>query len=66
MHKTKISDDSLNHKIAAPVPVIAEYLGCGRATADRIAQEAQAKIIIGRRVLVNVAKVKAYIDSISE
>lgn len=66
MNKTKRSELLTTDAITVTVPVIADYLGCGRATADRIAQEAHAKIYIGRRVLVNVAKVKAYIDSISE
>ena len=42
------------------------YIGAGRHTATKIAEQAEAKIYIGRRVLVNVEKAKVYLDSISE
>ena len=42
------------------------YVGAGRHTATKIVEQAEAKIYIGRRVLVNVEKVKTYLDSISE
>lgn len=42
------------------------YVGAGRYTATKIAEQAEAKIYVGRRVLVNVEKAKAYLDSISE
>lgn len=41
-------------------------IGAGRYTANRIAEEAEAKIYIGRRILINVDKVRRYIDKISE
>lgn len=43
-----------------------EMLSCGRVTAVQIGNEANARIQIGRRVLWNVRKVNAYLDSISE
>lgn len=42
------------------------YVGAGRHTATKIVEQAEAKIYIGRRVLINVEKVKTYLDSISE
>ena len=42
------------------------YVGAGRYTATKIVEQAEAKIYIGRRVLVNIEKAKTYLDSISE
>lgn len=41
-------------------------LSCGRVTAVEIGNNANARIQIGRRVLWNVRKINAYLDSISE
>lgn len=41
-------------------------IGAGRHTANRIAEEAEAKIYIGRRILINVDKVRRYLNKISE
>ncbi len=43
-----------------------ELLQVGRATAVEIGTQANAKIKIGRRTLWNAAKVRQYINSISE
>lgn len=40
---------------------LAEILHCGLYTADRIAKEAEARIIIGKRVLINMEKVRLYV-----
>lgn len=40
-------------------------LGCGRSTAVQIGTEAQARIIIGKRLLWNVSKVQKYLDTIA-
>ena len=40
--------------------------GCGRATVEKVAEEARAKITLGRRKLYNFRKMDAYLDSISE
>ena len=39
--------------------------GCGRYTIERIAKEAGAKIILGRRVLYNFRKMDAFMDNMS-
>lgn len=39
--------------------------GLGKATMRRVAEDASAVIRLGRRYLVNVAKVDLYMDSIS-
>ena len=41
-------------------------LSCGAATAKKIAAEAEARIVIGRRVLYSVQRVKDYINQIAE
>lgn len=44
---------------------LASLLSCGPATAKKLAQEAEARILIGRRVLYSVDKIKKYIDIMS-
>ena len=43
-----------------------QLLGCGLQTADKIAREAEARVVIGHRVLINVAKIRRYIDEVAE
>lgn len=52
--------------ICMTFPNYMKYMGIGRQTANKIVAEAEAKIYIGGRVLVNMEKVKKYLDSISE
>lgn len=42
------------------------FIGAGRHTANKIAEQAEAKIYIGRRVLINMERVRSYLNSISE
>ena len=39
-------------------------LGCGQATADKLAREAGARIKIGKRVLVKLDKLNEYLDTV--
>ena len=39
---------------------------CGRIAAERIGEQSQAVIRVGRRKLNNLEKVKAYINSVEE
>lgn len=41
---------------------LAEMLGCGLRSADAIAEAAQARIWIGRKVLISVNKIQTYLD----
>ena len=41
-------------------------LGCGQATADRLSKEAGARIKIGKRVLIKLDLLTAYLDTIVE
>ncbi len=43
-----------------------KIIGAGRRTAVEIGTAAGAKIYVGRRVLWNVAKIRKYLDEISE
>lgn len=49
-----------------PMDMFIEYMGTGRHTANKIAEQAEAKIYIGRRLLINMPKVKKYLMEISE
>ena len=40
-------------------------LSCGRSTAVQIGTDAGAKVIVGKRVLWNVAKVQEYLNDVS-
>lgn len=45
---------------------LAAMLSCGQATAKRIAEDAGARITVGRRVLYSVGKVERYLEAIAE
>ena len=62
MRRTK--DRNTNHAIAVDIEELAAMLSCGLDTARRIG-EAEAKIVIGRRVLYSVVKVERYIEGIA-
>lgn len=51
--------------IAVDINGLSAMLTCGRATARKIADEAEATIKINRRVLFNVEKVRTYINDMS-
>lgn len=40
-------------------------LGCGRATSEKIAMAAGARIVIGRRVLYDRCKIESYLETLS-
>ena len=43
-----------------------KYTGAGKHTAEKIADAAGARVKIGKRVLFNTEKIRAYINSIAE
>ena len=45
---------------------LAAMLCCGQATARKIAEDAGARITIGRRVLYSVSKIEKYLEAIAE
>ena len=40
-------------------------LSCGRSTAVQIGTEAQARVVVGKRVLWNVSKIQIYLNNVS-
>lgn len=67
MRKTTKTNEALPFgKSAVDTNELQKMLSCGRATAVQIGTNASARIQIGKRVLWNVRRVNAYLDSISE
>lgn len=61
----KTMERKTDHSISVDIEHLAAMLGCGRATARQIGEDAGAKIVIGKRVLFSVSKVEKYIESIT-
>lgn len=59
-------DLTLESRSVMPMDMFIDYIGTGRYTANKIAEQAEAKIYIGRRVLINMTKVSQYLEAISE
>lgn len=59
------ADKESRFKIAVNIDELSGMLSCGKYTARKIGEEAEARIIIGRRVLYSVDKVQKYLDQIS-
>ncbi len=67
MRKTTKTNEALPFgKSAVDTNELQQMLSCGRVTAVQIGTNASARIQIGKRVLWNVRRVNAYLDSISE
>ncbi len=64
MRQTKERESNL--RLAVDIDGLAALLSCGQATARKIAVDAGARIIIGRRVLYSVKKVEKYLEAIAE
>ncbi len=63
MRKTKYRFSE--NKIAVDIETLSAMLTCGRDTAKKIGEDAEAKITIGRRVLYSVPKIEAYIENMT-
>lgn len=55
----------VENPLAVDLDGLMTMLSCGAVTAKKIADCAEAKIVMGRRVLYNVRKVSDYLDSIA-
>lgn len=64
MNKTNVAKS--DYKISVDVGGLMDMLSTGKNTAREVGEKAGAVIRIGRRKLYNVAKVQAYIDSITD
>ena len=65
MYQTN-SNLSPETKLTVNLRELAELLGMGKITADKIGERAGAVVRIGRLKRYNLQKVRAYIDSISD
>lgn len=67
MNKTNPVDIDDNNRLCVTRTELAKMLGCGLSTADKVAKQSGARIHVGKRVLISIAKVKEYIsDECSE
>lgn len=64
MNKTK--ERNSNTPITVDVEKLSAMLCCGTATARKIGEQAEARIVIGRRVLYSVDKVQRYLNCCAE
>jgi hypothetical protein len=70
MRKTNSANENgYSNEYLNPITVdtngLQTILGCGRPTAVQIGTEAQARVVVGKRLLWNVAKVQKYLDTIA-
>lgn len=63
MYKTEVR--KMEDPLAVDIEKLSAMLSCGHATARKIGKEANARIVIGRRVLYSVEKVKKYLELIA-
>ena len=64
MNKTK--ERKTSQPITVDIEGLSSMLSCGHATAMKIGEQAEAKIVIGRRVLYSVERVKKYLLYLAE
>ncbi len=65
MRNTGISSLGLEKRICVTRTELPKYLGCGQASADRLAADAEARIILGKRVLISLEKINDYVKTMS-
>lgn len=51
--------------IAVDISTLAAMLGCGEGSARKIAESAQARFNIGKRVLYSVRKIEEYVHNVA-
>ena len=64
MNKTLMRES--NEQITVDIEKLSAMPSCGRATARKIGEMAEARVCIGRRVLYSVEKVKNYLCNLSD
>lgn len=65
MQKTKNRQIGQESRLAASIPDLAAALGCGLATADKVAREAGAVFYVGRRKFAIVPRVMEHIGQLA-
>lgn len=63
MNKTNSS--ATDYKIMVDIKGLQDILSCGRSSADKIGEKANAVTKIGRRKLYNVSKIEKYLENTS-
>lgn len=63
MRKTTKYSSSVSGSITVSTETLAEMLDCGKVTAVKIGNAANARIQIGRRILWNTTKIREYLDN---
>ena len=63
----KTTEYNAENRLTVDIEGLMAMLSCGEVTAKKIADyaEAEAKVIVGRRVLYNVDKIKKYLDAMA-
>lgn len=55
-----------SHPITVDIDGLSAMLSCGEATARKIAADAEARIVVGRRVLYSIERVERYLQQIAK
>ena len=64
--KETVSINELNQKLLVNTPELMRLLSCGRPKAIEVGTEAGARVMLGRKLMWNVAAVREYLDSITD
>ena len=65
MYKTTDTEGT-ERKLTVDIVGLQKLLSTGRATAQKIGDDAGASLKVGRRKLYNVAKIEKYLDTLTE
>ena len=66
MHRVKEKKENQQGRLCVSRTELPALLGCGQFTADLLSKEAEARIYIGKRVLVYVPKLEKYLQTLVE
>ena len=58
----KTTEYKAENRLTVDIEGLMAMLSCGEVTAKKIADYAEARVIVGRRVLYNVDKIKKYLQ----
>lgn len=61
----KTTEYNSENRLTVDIEGLMAMLSCGECTARKIAEFAEARVIVGRRVLYNVDKIKKYLDAMA-
>lgn len=66
MRQTSINNLNIEKRICITRKELPKYLSCGQASADRLAADAEARIVVGKRVLISIEKINDYVKTMSQ